>query len=261
MNWAYQQKAGNSCAKAVLVALSNQADQDGRCWPSIDYLMERTELSRRAVVKHLAYLEAERFIDREVRPGDGEGRKTNVYILRIGRPRQPRLEGVDPPIKQSAPDAQRPQSARRAQRGQCAPDAQRAMCTSVRQCAPGAPKQSINNQLTEPIGSEAAPPNFWDVGKKALGIEGSVIGKWIRDHGEGRVAELIAHLSLKRPADPVQYGTAWLQERPRKLFVPNDDEQLVGWAKEHGFPGPTETETYQQYRSRLWQLARERQAA
>lgn len=52
--WRLQIKAA---PKLVLIALADQADDDGYCWPSIGSLMARTGMSERAIQGHLADLE------------------------------------------------------------------------------------------------------------------------------------------------------------------------------------------------------------
>lgn len=134
MNWAYQQKTGRSTAKSVLVALANQADQNGKCWPSIDYLMNRTEIGRRAVIGNLAFLEEKGLIERVVRGGTGSGRKSNVYTLKM----------------QSAADAPSPPKVQQMHKGQCADnDTKKGGNVHIKQgqSAADAPKQSKNNQL------------------------------------------------------------------------------------------------------------------
>ena len=105
-------------------------------------------------------------------------------------------------------------------------------------------------------GDAAAPPTIWDAGV-AQGLPRSLVGRWIKDHGEGRTAEVIAKLAVKRPADPVQFGTALLQDRPEKLFVPKLDSDLVPFAQQHSLPEPGKTETYDEYRRRLWPLVKD----
>lgn len=121
-----------------------------------------------------------------------------------------------------------------------------------------------SNSTTEDKSSgETAPQkelNFWDVAT-SMKIPRSLIGKWIKEKGETRVSEAIALLTVKRPADPVQYVTAMLQDRPKKLWVPSDDGALVGWAEQNGFPKPSNSENYHQYRQRLRGLVRQQEAA
>jgi hypothetical protein len=102
-----------------------------------------------------------------------------------------------------------------------------------------------------------APPNIWDAGA-GQGIPRSLLGRWIKAHGEQKMADCIAALACKRPADPVGWASAWLQDRPEKLFVPKDDASLVGWAEDNDLPPPTNRETYDEYRQRLWGLVKER---
>lgn len=106
---------------------------------------------------------------------------------------------------------------------------------------------------------ELEQPNIgiWDVAV-SLGVPRPVMGKWIKMYGEYDVAEMIAHMSLKRPADPVSYGTACLQKR---LRVPDEDNELMPWAEANGLPKPDYLETYHQYRKRLWKIVRERNGA
>lgn len=85
MNWAYQQTTGRSTAKSVLVALANQADSDGKCWPSIAYIAKRVEIEPRSVMRNITYLIDNGFMERERRGGDGEGRKTNIYHMKMQR--------------------------------------------------------------------------------------------------------------------------------------------------------------------------------
>lgn len=89
MNWAYQQKVGDGIAKSVLVALANQADQDGKCWPSIDYIQKRTEFARATVVDRLGKLYELGYLEKIKRAGDGGGRKSNVYRLCLDRQSSP----------------------------------------------------------------------------------------------------------------------------------------------------------------------------
>ena len=49
--------------------------------------------------------------------------------------------------------------------------------------------------------------------------------------------------------------------KPSRLFVPKGDDELVPFAKQHGFPEPTKTETYHAYRQRLWGLVRQGESA
>lgn len=82
----------------------------------------------------------------------------------------------------------------------------------------------------------------------------SVIGRWIRDHGERQAQECIEHLADKRPADPVQYGAAWLQNR---LRLPDNDHDLEKFVRQHGLPDARRDDTYATWRARLRQVVKE----
>ena len=45
-------------AKLVLISMADQADDDGRCWPSIQHLSDRTCVSKRAVIDAIKWLES-----------------------------------------------------------------------------------------------------------------------------------------------------------------------------------------------------------
>ena len=85
MNWAYCRKVGSAAAKAVLVSLANQANDRAECWPSIETIATRVELSSRSVIANIQFLIDRGFLAREVRPGDGSGRKSNRYRLLMGQ--------------------------------------------------------------------------------------------------------------------------------------------------------------------------------
>lgn len=171
MNWAYQQTTGRSTAKSVLVALANQADQTGRCWPSIDYLMERTEIGRRAMIGNLAFLEEKGFIKKVVRGGTGSGRKSNVYTLNMQR----------------AADAHSPPKVQEMHKGQCADNDTKKggnVQQMHQQCAADAPKQSKNNQLKKnnqkTIGDQEPVIEVPDF------IDGDLLLDWIQHRKEMR---------------------------------------------------------------------------
>jgi hypothetical protein len=76
MTWASQQTTGSPSAKAVLYALANHADFNGRCWPSQKLLAEHTEQSVDSVARRLKELETRRLIYRPPQPRISKGKKT-----------------------------------------------------------------------------------------------------------------------------------------------------------------------------------------
>ncbi|MFZ6755772.1 helix-turn-helix domain-containing protein [Undibacterium sp. Ji50W] len=65
-----------STHKFVLVALCDNANDQGECYPSVSMLCEKTSLSDRSVQKSLAYLEEKQFIQRRERHG-----RSNYYYI------------------------------------------------------------------------------------------------------------------------------------------------------------------------------------
>lgn len=80
MNAAYQRAVGSPTRKAVLVTLANMADQDGKCYPSIQYIADRTELAYRTVVNALNQLERDGHIKKTARTGK-HGKQSNTYVI------------------------------------------------------------------------------------------------------------------------------------------------------------------------------------
>ena len=67
--WAYAQKVGSPTGKAILAVLAEACDEHGDTFIGHDTIAERTELTRRAVITHMAKLEDTGFIRRKRRSG------------------------------------------------------------------------------------------------------------------------------------------------------------------------------------------------
>jgi hypothetical protein len=84
INWAYKIKAGSARNKAVLAALANHANDDGKCWPFIRTLKAETELGERAVQLALADLKKRRLISRQPQHLDGtKYRRNSEFTLHL----------------------------------------------------------------------------------------------------------------------------------------------------------------------------------
>src|SRR4051794_11050309 len=79
VGWAMEQKTGSSSAKLVLVKLADNANEEGRCWPSIDLIVKHTELARSSVYKQLKHLRALTLV-REFDRVDGNGKGYQLLI-------------------------------------------------------------------------------------------------------------------------------------------------------------------------------------
>lgn len=81
LSCAFALRGLTSSEKLVLLALSNYADQNMRCWPSQETIAFDTELSERTVWGSLRSLEEKRIIQRtERRRADGT-RSTDIFTL------------------------------------------------------------------------------------------------------------------------------------------------------------------------------------
>lgn len=67
-------------AKAVLISLADQANDDGVCWPGIGTIAKRTCLCDRAVQTAIARLESEGHLTRDLRP-----LRSSLYRLHPGK--------------------------------------------------------------------------------------------------------------------------------------------------------------------------------
>ncbi len=67
--------------------------------------------------------------------------------------------------------------------------------------------------ITYPTG-KSETLNLWDVGK-GMGLNPAVIGKQIKSAGEEKVAQVIADMAVKRPAEPTQYFIAATTKKKR----------------------------------------------
>ena len=68
--WAIKQKTGSGSNKSILICLSQYADEDHKCFPSIKRLCQDSEFSKSTVL---------RFVDF----GEGKRQTSNLYTLKI----------------------------------------------------------------------------------------------------------------------------------------------------------------------------------
>lgn len=80
---AMQSKVGNPLRKLVLIKLADNANDQGECWPSYQYIADQCEMSKRSVMAHIEALTEAGFLRKELRLGGVKGNKSNVYTLMI----------------------------------------------------------------------------------------------------------------------------------------------------------------------------------
>ena len=80
---AMQSKVGNPLRKLVLLKLADNANDQGECWPSYQYIADQCEMSKRSVMAHIDALIEAGFLRKELRIGGEKGNKSNLYTLRM----------------------------------------------------------------------------------------------------------------------------------------------------------------------------------
>lgn len=100
---AMKAKVGNSARKLVLLKLADNANDQGECWPSYQYIADQCEMSKRSAINHIEALCEMGIVSKESRKGP-KGNSTNVYIINLGGEiSAPPSANSAPPIANSAP--------------------------------------------------------------------------------------------------------------------------------------------------------------
>ena len=81
---AMKAKVGNPSRKLVLLKLADCASDNGECFPSYQFIADQCEITRRAVMKHVAGLVEMGFLWVEKRK-NGEQNHSNIYHLTIAK--------------------------------------------------------------------------------------------------------------------------------------------------------------------------------
>jgi hypothetical protein len=82
VTWAFEQDCGSMAAKLVLVKLADNANDDGLCWPSMDYVARHCNCTRNTVFRIIKKLQHRQLLD--VHPRSRNGMQTsNEYSLRM----------------------------------------------------------------------------------------------------------------------------------------------------------------------------------
>ncbi|UCX03551.1 helix-turn-helix domain-containing protein [Shewanella glacialimarina] len=79
---AMKAKVGNPLRKLVLLKLADNANDQGECWPSYQYIADQCEIGHSTVRKHIGELVKAGFVSVQHRKGP-KGSSTNVYTISI----------------------------------------------------------------------------------------------------------------------------------------------------------------------------------
>ncbi|MBY8063562.1 helix-turn-helix domain-containing protein [Vibrio fluvialis] len=77
-------KVGNPLRKLVLIKLADNANDQGECWPSYQYIADQCEISKRSVISHIDALVESGLLRKEIRKGGAKGNASNIYIINFG---------------------------------------------------------------------------------------------------------------------------------------------------------------------------------
>ena len=80
---AFKAKVGNSSRKLVLIKLADNANDNGLCWPSHQYIADQCEMSKRSVISHISKLEDMGFLTIQRRKKESGGNQSNYYHIHI----------------------------------------------------------------------------------------------------------------------------------------------------------------------------------
>lgn len=80
---AMKTKVGNPLRKLVLIKLADNANDQGECWPSHQYIADQCEISKASVKNHIRALADAGFLQVEHRDGP-KGNTSNLYHITLG---------------------------------------------------------------------------------------------------------------------------------------------------------------------------------
>lgn len=206
--WAYEQRCGevraegryagkykgNPTAKALLVAIAEFADEEGRCWASQETLAEMADVEERTVREQLAYLEDDKKLIRreERRRPDGTRTTDMIYLLA-------------PPERLKPPRARQPENLAggHPSTGKLRSDNRK---TTAHQPAQFSPHEPSERTVIEP--SEENDPSSYDSGSADEPPTEEVKPKSM---GQFAVAELMQRVNAARARgapihDPLEEG-------------------------------------------------------
>ena len=75
-------EVGNPARKLVLLKLADNANDDGVCFPSYQYIADKCEMSKRSAISHIDDLIKMGFVTKKARKNK-DGSSTNLYLLHL----------------------------------------------------------------------------------------------------------------------------------------------------------------------------------
>ncbi len=75
-------KVGNPARKLVLLKLADNANDDGICFPSYQYIADKCEMSKRSAISHIDDLIKMGLVTKKARKNK-DGSSANLYLLHL----------------------------------------------------------------------------------------------------------------------------------------------------------------------------------
>lgn len=95
-------KVGNPLRKLVLLKLADNANDQGECWPSLQYIADQCEISKRSVISHISALCDSGLLKKEHREGKFKANASNLYTLSLNS-ETPALGGANNSLGSETP--------------------------------------------------------------------------------------------------------------------------------------------------------------
>ncbi len=100
---AMKTKVGNPLRKLVLLKLADNANDQGECWPSYQYIADQCEIGKRTAISHIDKLIESGYLKKTTRKGV-KGNSSNVYVLNFdAKPVNNGGANAAPPSANAAP--------------------------------------------------------------------------------------------------------------------------------------------------------------
>lgn len=101
ITWAWDAETRTTTERLVLLALADNADDHGRCWPSLRTVASKCRLSVRQTARIVADLEQQQLLRREIRLRPNGSQTSNILTLTMPDP--PCHRRHPPPVMDDIP--------------------------------------------------------------------------------------------------------------------------------------------------------------
>jgi DNA-binding MarR family transcriptional regulator len=95
---AFDCKIGSHVQKLVLIKLADNANEDGKCWPSLKRIANDCEISRRTTINAIKSLEEKGFLQVHREKTSADMNKVNLYTLTLEGGELNALGGASPAL-------------------------------------------------------------------------------------------------------------------------------------------------------------------